>query len=215
MKRIGEDVSEKLDYTPGVFTVERHIRGKWACSALPDADPGAGAGAGDRQGDSDGRAAGAGAGGEVPGSPAAVSAGRDLRPRGVGHSALDAGAVGRSLRGAIAAAGRRAAAALLGRAVLHADETPVAMLDAGDGKTHRAYVWSYGTTQFDSLQAVVYDFVESRAGKHAQAFLGEWSGTLVCDDFSGYKALFRDGVTEAGCMAHARRKFHELWANHQ
>lgn len=32
MKRIGEDVSEKLDYTPGVFQVERHIRGKWACT---------------------------------------------------------------------------------------------------------------------------------------------------------------------------------------
>ena len=31
LKRIGEDVSEKLDYTPGVFTVERHIRGKWVC----------------------------------------------------------------------------------------------------------------------------------------------------------------------------------------
>src|SRR5690606_32240485 len=29
--RIGEDISEKLDYTPGVFTVERHIRGKWVC----------------------------------------------------------------------------------------------------------------------------------------------------------------------------------------
>jgi len=32
LKRIGEDVSEKLDYTPGVFHVERHIRGKWACA---------------------------------------------------------------------------------------------------------------------------------------------------------------------------------------
>ncbi|PRD67314.1 IS66 family transposase, partial [Malikia spinosa] len=32
MKRIGEDVSEKLDYVPGTFTVERHIRGKWACA---------------------------------------------------------------------------------------------------------------------------------------------------------------------------------------
>ncbi|WP_443112089.1 IS66 family transposase [Aquabacterium sp. OR-4] len=29
MQRIGEDVAEKLDYQPGVFTVERHIRGKW------------------------------------------------------------------------------------------------------------------------------------------------------------------------------------------
>ncbi|GAB0080213.1 Transposase [Pseudomonas syringae pv. maculicola] len=31
LKRIGEDVSEKLDYTPGVFSVERHVRGKWVC----------------------------------------------------------------------------------------------------------------------------------------------------------------------------------------
>lgn len=31
LKRIGEDVSEKLDYLPGAFTVQRHIRGKWVC----------------------------------------------------------------------------------------------------------------------------------------------------------------------------------------
>jgi hypothetical protein len=60
---------------------------------------------------------------------------------------------------------------------------------------------------------VVYDFAESRGGYHARAFLGSWSGKLVCDDFSGYKALFERGVTEIGCMAHARRKFHELHEN--
>jgi transposase len=32
LKRIGEDVAEKLDYVPGVFTVQRHVRGKWACA---------------------------------------------------------------------------------------------------------------------------------------------------------------------------------------
>jgi transposase len=32
LKRIGQDVAEKLDYQPGVFTVERHIRGKWVCA---------------------------------------------------------------------------------------------------------------------------------------------------------------------------------------
>ena len=31
MQRIGEDIAEKLDYQPGVFSVERHIRGKWVC----------------------------------------------------------------------------------------------------------------------------------------------------------------------------------------
>jgi transposase len=33
LERIGEDVSEKLDYTPGIFEVERHIRGKWVCGS--------------------------------------------------------------------------------------------------------------------------------------------------------------------------------------
>ena len=33
---------------------------------------------------------------------------------------------------------------------------------------------------------------------------------LVCDDFAGYKARFGNGVTEIGCMAHARRKFYDL-----
>ena len=32
LKRIGEDVAEKLDYMPGVFSVERHVRGKWVCA---------------------------------------------------------------------------------------------------------------------------------------------------------------------------------------
>ncbi|GLT22644.1 hypothetical protein GCM10007933_21040 [Zoogloea oryzae] len=31
MKRIGEDVAEKLDYTPGSFSALRHVRGKWVC----------------------------------------------------------------------------------------------------------------------------------------------------------------------------------------
>lgn len=34
-----------------------------------------------------------------------------------------------------------------------------------------------------------------------------WKGTLVCDDFGSYKQSFTQGVVEAGCMAHARRKF--------
>jgi hypothetical protein len=105
--------------------------------------------------------------------------------------------------------------ALLGRAVLHADETPVAMLSPGKGKTHRAYLWTYGSSQYDELKAVVYDFAEGRAGENASRFLEGWSGKLVCDDYAGYKALFERGVTEVGCLAHARRKFHDLWVNHQ
>jgi hypothetical protein len=50
------------------------------------------------------------------------------------------------------------------------------------------------------------------AGDAGQAGL---AGQPVTENFSGYKGCFELGVTEVGCMAHARRKFHELWANHQ
>jgi hypothetical protein len=96
------------------------------------------------------------------------------------------------------------------------------MLKPGNKKTHRAYIWSYCTTPYDALKAVVFDFAEGRCGQHVRGFLGldtnggkdGWHGKLVCDDFSGYNACFELGVTEIGCLAHARRKFHELWVNH-
>jgi transposase len=103
-------------------------------------------------------------------------------------------------------------AELLQHRVLHADETPVQMLKPGDGKTHRAYLWAYAPGAFEALRAVVYDFCESRTGEHAHKFLDEWKGSLICDDFSGYKALIASGVTEVGCLAHARRKFFDLHA---
>ena len=104
---------------------------------------------------------------------------------------------------------------LLQQSVLHADETPVQMLVPGKGKTQRAYVWAYATTQFADVRAVVYEFADSRAGEHARTFLGKWRGKLVCDDYSAYKAGFELGITEIGCVAHARRKFFELHANHK
>ena len=70
--------------------------------------------------------------------------------------------------------------------------------------------WAYAPGAFDDLKAVVYDFCKSRAVEHARAFPGAWQGALVCDDVSGYKQSFTLGVTEVGCMAHARRKFFDL-----
>jgi transposase len=103
---------------------------------------------------------------------------------------------------------------ILQQGVLHADETPVQMLSPGKGKTHRAYLWAYTPTDFSELRSVVYDFAVSRAGEHARIFLASWQGKLVCDDYSGYKAGFQNGITEIGCAAHARRKFFDLHANH-
>lgn len=214
LQRIGEDIAEKLDYQPGVFTVERHVRGKWACRQCETLV-------------------------QAPVGPHIIDKGiptagllahvlvakyadhlplyrqSDIFERaglGIADSTLAqwVGQCGVQLQPLVEALRE----VLLKQTVLHADETPVQMLKPGNGKTHRAYLWSYCSTAFDPMKAVVFDFAESRGGRHADAFLSTWRGTLVCDDYSGYKALFRQGVTEAGCMAHARRKFHELWANH-
>src|SRR6202035_2909913 len=208
LERIGEDVSEKLDYTPGIFEVERHIRGKWVCRRCERLiqKP-------------------------VPphvidkGIPTAGLLAQVLVAKYLDHAPLYrqesiferaglalsrstlaewVGACGVRLHPLVEAMKEQ----LLTRPVLHADETPVPMLKPGLGRTHRAYLWSYSSSEYDSLQTVVYDFADSRSGAHAREFLGNWSGKLVCDDYSGYKALFQSGVIEVGCMAHARRKLH-------
>ena len=96
---------------------------------------------------------------------------------------------------------------LLKESVLHADETPVAQLDPGAGKTKRAYLFAYASAS--AAPVVVFDYCPSRAGKHAKDFLGDYAGALMVDDYAGYKALFQNGITELGCWAHARRTFFE------
>ena len=215
LKRIGEDVSEKLDYTPGVFTVERHVRGKWVCDdcetliqapvpaqVIDKGIPTAGllahvmiAKFADhlplyRQESIFGRA-----GLAIP---------RSTLAQWVGMTGVQLQPLVDALRDVV-----------LEQQVIHADETPVQMLMPGTKKTHRSYVWAYATSQFCKTAAVVYDFSPSRAGEHARNFLQDWKGKLVCDDFGGYKTSFSLGVIEIGCMAHARRKFFELHATNK
>lgn len=215
MKRIGEDVAEKLEYIPGVFTVERHVRGKWVCSTceiLVQAP--------------------------VPaqiidkGIPTAGLLAQVLVAKYADHLPLyrqesifgRAGlALPRSTLGQwVGVCGVRLQPLvdalreeLLTHGVLHADEMPIQVLDPGKKKTHRAYLWAYCPSSYANMRGVVYDFAPSRAGGHARTFLADWRGKLVCDDYSGYKASFGAGVIEIGCMAHARRKFHELHVNHK
>lgn len=95
--------------------------------------------------------------------------------------------------------------------VLHADETPITYLDPSSGKSQRAYLFAYRTGTA-AQPIVVFDFCDSRSGEHARRFLGTWRGTLMVDDYGGYKALFAHGINELACWAHARRKFYELHA---
>ena len=95
--------------------------------------------------------------------------------------------------------------------MLHVDETPVSMLDPGAGKTKRAYVWGYARSAFDAQQGVVFQFCAGRGAKYPVEFLKGWNGAIVCDDYKAYETVAKIGKRkEAGCGAHARRKFDEL-----
>ena len=215
LKRIGEDVAEKLDYVPGVFTVERHVRGKWACAKCQTITQ-----------------APVAAHVIEKGIPTTGLLAQVLVAKYADHLPLYrqeaifgraglaiprstlaqwVGACGVQLQPLVDAMRNE----LLQHRVLHADETPVSMLKPGNGKTHRAYLWAYATGAFENTKVIVYEFCESRSGEHARRFLGDWRGSLTCDDFSGYKALIASGVTEVGCLAHARRKFFDLHAANQ
>src|SRR3990167_6528227 len=195
MKRVGEDVAEKLDYVPGVFTVERHIRGKWACAKCETIT-------------------------QVPVDPHIIDKGipttgllaQVLVAKYADHLPLyrQEAIFGR----AGLAIPRSTLAQWVGSCGVQLQPL-VSMLKPGNGKTHRAYLWAYATSAFETTRVVVYDFCESRSGEHARRFLGNWRGSLTCDDFSGYKALIASGVTEVGCLAHARRKFFDLHAAKQ
>jgi transposase len=213
MKRIGEDVSEKLDYTPGTFTVERHVRGKWACAAcqkLVQAPvPSQIIDKGIPTSNLLANVLVAKYGDHLPLYRLEEIYAREGVPLPRSTLAQWVGQCGVQLQPLVDAL----KAEMLTYSVLHADETPVEMLKPGTGKTHRAYLWAYSPGVFEAMKAVVYDFAESRSGEHARAFLGDWKGSLICDDYGGYKASFANGITEVGCMAHARRKFFELHAN--
>ena len=104
---------------------------------------------------------------------------------------------------------------ILTQPILHADETPVKVLNGYGvkdvkGKLKQGYVWAYVTPKHSPIKAVVYDFAQGRGSEHPNAFLNGFKGKLICDGYNGYKPLFGRGVIEVGCMAHARRKFHEL-----
>jgi transposase len=101
---------------------------------------------------------------------------------------------------------------------LLADETPVAQLDPGKGKTRKAYLWAYRSNDLAHEHApriIVFDYRKGRSGDYARQFLGSWKGHLMVDDYAGYKALFvnndrGESCIELACLAHVRRKFFDL-----
>jgi transposase len=103
---------------------------------------------------------------------------------------------------------------------LHADDTPVPVLAPGNGKTKTGRLWTYvrddrpaGDT---AAPAVWFSYSPDRKGEHPQQHLRDFTGTLQADAYAGFNQLYENGrIREAACWAHVRRKFYELMDAHK
>ena len=100
---------------------------------------------------------------------------------------------------------------LAGQAIF-ADDTPVAMLAPGTGKTQTARLWAYGRDERPWGSSIPpaswYRFSSDRKGEHPKDHLSKYTGWMHADGYAGFEDLYRSGnIREVACMAHVRRKF--------
>jgi len=219
LTRIGEDVSEKLDYVPAIIRIIRIIRPKYACRKCEG----------------------------VEDSSGAVKIARppeQLIPKGVATSGLMAhiviskfadglpfyrqhlqflrlGAeIPRSTMAAWAISVAEQCKPLVDLLIqdirsgplINMDETPLQVLkEPGKKNTTKSYMWIFrgGDLQRPS---VVFQYDPSRSKEVPTRFVGpDYRGYIQTDGYVGYDELgSREGIVHLGCLVHARRKFFEV-----
>ena len=215
LRRIGEDVTEELEYVPGRFIVNRLVRPRLTCSCcerfvqspLPSRPIKRG-----RPG---------------PGLLAHVLVSKyadhlplyrqsqifEREGLDLDRSTL-ADWVGKStalLEPLADAIGRHVFSA----EAIFADDTPISMLAPGTGKTQTARLWTYARDERpwggQAPPAAWYRFSGDRKGQHPKDHLARFRGWMHADGYAGFEDLYRSGtIREVACMAHVRRKFVDI-----
>ncbi len=215
LRRVGEDVTEELEYVPGRFIVNRIVRPRLTCAGcerfvqapLPTRPIERG-----RPG---------------PGLLAHVLVSKyaDHLPlyrqsQIFERDGLDLDRstlsdwVGKStalLAPLADAIGRHVLAA----EAIFADDTPVQMLAPGTGRTQTARLWTYARDERPwngaAPPAAWYRFSGDRRGQHPKDHLARFRGWMHADGYAGLNDLYRSGaIHEVACMAHVRRKFVDI-----
>jgi transposase len=219
LKKVGEDVSEMLEYVPAQFVVIQHVRPKYSCPCCQRMV----------QAEAPSRPiarglAGAGLLAHVVVSKYAdhlplyrqaemyerigVELQRSTLADWVGGVSYALGPLVEALRRYVMEPGK-----------LHADDTPVPVLAPGNGKTKTGRLWAYVRDDRpagdESPPAVWYAYSPDRKGEHPQQHLREFRGYLQADGYAGFNQLYENGdLREVACWAHVRRKFFDLHAAH-
>lgn len=217
--RLGEDVSEMLEYIPAQFKVIRHVRPKLSCRGCDHIV----------QAPAPSRPIARGLAG--PGllahvlvskyadhlplyrqaeiyARAGIELERSTLADWVGGTAHLLEPLVESLRRHVLASGK-----------LHADDTPVPVLAPGQGKTKTGRLWTYVRDDRPANgmapPAVWFCYSPDRKGEHPKRHLGNFTGILQADGYAGFHHLYESGrIQEAACWAHVRRKFYDIEQAH-
>ena len=216
LRQIGQDVAEQLEYVPGRFKVIRHVRPKLACvrcegifQALAPSRP------------------------IARGLPGPALLAHVMVAKYCDHTPLyrqsriyarDGVDIERSTMVGWVGQGDKSIeplAAALGRYTLagtkvHADDTPVPVLDPGRGRTKTGRLWVYVRDDrpcaSKDAPAVWFEYSPDRGGEHPRKHLEHYRGILQADAYAGYDKLYASGrVVHAACMAHARRYYWDVY----
>jgi transposase len=221
MAKLGEDVTEVLDYVPGHFQVIRHVRPKYACKAC-DAITQAPAPV---MPTPRGRA--------TPATLAHVLVSKycDHLPlyrqseiyarEGVDldrSTLCDWVAQAAWLLDPIVAAIRRH---VFAADKVHGDDTTVPVLTPGLGRTKTGRLWIYVRDDRPFCgrdpPAAAYFYSPDRGGAHPAGHLATFTGFLQADGYTGFEALYDPAraspgpIIEVACWAHCRRKIFDVW----
>jgi transposase len=221
MAKLGEDVTEVLDYVPGRFQVIRHVRPKYACKAC-DAITQAPAPA---MPTPRGRATPATLAhllvskycdhlplyrqSEIYGRDG-VDLDRSTLSDWVGQAVWLLQPVVDAIRRHVLAAEK-----------IHGDDTTVPVLSPGLGRTKTGRLWVYVRDDRPfcgpAPPAAAYFYSPDRRAEHPAKHLAGFAGFLQADAYAGFEALYdkpaaaNAGITEVACWAHCRRKFYDVW----
>lgn len=215
LSKLGEDVSEVLEYVPASFRVIRHVRPKYSCRCCQNIV----------QADAPSRPIARGRAGAGLLAHIAIAKFADHLPL-YRQSAIYAregvtlerstlahwiGETCRLLRPLDNALMRY----VMSAQKLHADDTPVPVLQPGRKSTKTGRLWGYVRDDrpagITNAPAVWFGYSPDRKGQWPIEHLSQFSGTLQADGYAGYNALYATGrIQEAACWAHVRRKFYEV-----
>jgi transposase len=201
LRQIGQDVAEQLEYVPGRFKVIRHVRPKLACvrcegifQALAPSRP------------------------IVRGLPGPALLAHVMVAKYCDHLPLyrqsriyarEGVDIDRSTMVGWVAQGDELIdplAAALGRyalagAKVHADDTPVPVLDPGRGRTKTGRLWVYVRDDrpwaSTDAPAVWFRYSPDRGGEHPREHLERYRGILQADAYAGYDKLYASGACRA------------------